>query len=104
MADPPSNERFDWYNMQHPWHAEGEHLTTKQTDELFMFSKQEGLRAETEQRREAFEASLLLQRRKFEAEERLIHADAIYPFIYKLWVGLASPLLRPNADVIRRTA
>ncbi|KAK0123924.1 hypothetical protein ONS95_008914 [Cadophora gregata] len=84
MAETLSS-RVDWYSFSHPWNAEDENLTTEQTDELYMFQKQEGLRLEKEQRRQAFEESILLQRRKFEAEERLIHSDIIYPFMYKLW-------------------
>ncbi|PVH76542.1 hypothetical protein DL98DRAFT_535603 [Cadophora sp. DSE1049] len=91
MADPLIS-RVDWYALSHPWNTENENLTSEQTEELCMFQKQEGLRLEEEQRRQAFEESILLQRRKFEAEERLIHADAIYPFMYKLWVGLPMPL------------
>ncbi|KAG4443111.1 hypothetical protein IFR05_001437 [Cadophora sp. M221] len=85
MAEPPRDARPNWYALSHPWHDEP--LTSRQIEEVCMFQKQENLRAEKEQRRQAFEESILLQRRKFEADERAIHADVIYPFIYKLWVS-----------------
>ncbi|MAD84555.1 MAG: hypothetical protein CL912_16475 [Deltaproteobacteria bacterium] len=90
--------RVDWFALSHPWNAENQILTTEQNEELCMFEKQETLRAQKVQRRQAFEKSLLLQRRKFEAEERLIHADAIYPFMYKLWVGLPIPFCAMNGS------
>lgn len=86
MADPQSDARPNWYALSHPWHDEP--LTNRQIEEVCMFQKQENLRVEKEQRRQAFEESILLQRRKFDAEERSIQADVMYPFIYKLWVSL----------------
>ncbi|KAH6703180.1 hypothetical protein BKA61DRAFT_619063 [Leptodontidium sp. MPI-SDFR-AT-0119] len=83
MADPQSDARPNWYALSHPWHDEP--LTNRQIEEVCMFQKQENLRVEKEQRRQAFEESILLQRRKFDAEERSIQADVMYPFIYKLW-------------------
>jgi hypothetical protein len=66
--------------------VDGRRLTTAESAEIELFEIQDRLRVEREEREEAFEEKMRLQRQAFENSERKRRNDIIYQFAHQLWV------------------